>query len=706
MRDALAGLASGGGGSPRLAVEFRAAEIALFAFEDEAGWRKLVSARIDAPDLNDQAANMRRAATKLTGAASPGVDIWLPKDQVANLELSPGVGEPRAAAIRQLVEGSAVSADELVVDAVAHKGGHAASAAEKTVVAEARAYISRWGFRPLRVTTRHGHPAFQKGPTFAAAPVSKPLLAGAAAAAVVVVAGLGWALMSGGEPAPEAVATAEPPVVIAAEQAAAPEAPEDGDEAEEVALATPEAPPEPVVAPPAPAAPEAEAPIAEPSTDEAPVEPFAEEAPAEAETTADAEPEPITAEPSVTEAAPAAPSASFVAMADAALTAPTALGPSPDAHVRPEPPSGSAEGRGSVPEAPEAAAPAEAIALDHAPVVLATAAGAPPPAVRGGGPDQPGRIILAAVKVAGPSAKGARPEAPEDVGRFSVPLSLSAELRLFGDEADPPAAPTNGDETRVAARGDAATAPREAQAPEAAGVAIPEEAAAAPDDPPETEFEEGGETGDEPADSAEAETEVAVATPPPAASDDDDKATTVERRRLTVTSDPRAAGTPAEAEASPVEEEDPYAEGPGAVARSPSPAPRPDALDMTPSKLALATAPAPAPRPKSIRPRAEPAAASSGGAARTVSRPQRNPPTGPGVANAATLNNALALDQMNLIGVFGSNGSRRALLRMPNGEVRRVTKGAVVEGWVVSRIDKDAMRITRGGEAQVLKVVQ
>ena len=88
------------------------------------------------------------------------------------------------------------------------------------------------------------------------------------------------------------------------------------------------------------------------------------------------------------------------------------------------------------------------------------------------------------------------------------------------------------------------------------------------------------------------------------------------------------------------------------------------------------------------------------------SRRQRSGPTGPGVANAATLNNAIALDQMNLIGVFGSNGSRRALVRMPNGEVRRVAKGAVVEGWVVSRIDKDAMRITRGGEAQVLKVVQ
>ena len=61
---------------------------------------------------------------------------------------------------------------------------------------------------------------------------------------------------------------------------------------------------------------------------------------------------------------------------------------------------------------------------------------------------------------------------------------------------------------------------------------------------------------------------------------------------------------------------------------------------------------------------------------------------------------------MNLIGVFGSGANRRALLRLANGDVMRVTKGTVVEGWTISRIDKASMRITKGGQSQTLSVVR
>ena len=147
--------------------------------------------------------------------------------------------------------------------------------------------------------------------------------------------------------------------------------------------------------------------------------------------------------------------------------------------------------------------------------------------------------------------------------------------------------------------------------------------------------------------------------------------------------------------------------GPGSVAASPSPIGRPDHLDMTPSKLAVAKAPRPAPRPKSIKPRASVISAASDGAVpASVKAPSRRGPTGPGAANAATLKGAIRLEDMNLLGVFGSKSSRRALLRMPDGQVVRVTKGTVVDGWVISRIDATSMRMTRGGTAQTLKVAR
>ncbi len=148
--------------------------------------------------------------------------------------------------------------------------------------------------------------------------------------------------------------------------------------------------------------------------------------------------------------------------------------------------------------------------------------------------------------------------------------------------------------------------------------------------------------------------------------------------------------------------------GPGSVAAAPLPTARPDHLDMTPSTLAVAAAPRPTPRPKSIKPRASviEAAAADGDVPDSVEVPVRRSPTGPGVANAATLKAAIRLEEMNLLGVFGSNVSRRALLRMPDGQIMRVTQGTVVDGWVVSRIDATSMRMTRGGTAQTLNVAR
>ncbi|MEX2520421.1 MAG: hypothetical protein WD969_13940 [Paracoccaceae bacterium] len=147
--------------------------------------------------------------------------------------------------------------------------------------------------------------------------------------------------------------------------------------------------------------------------------------------------------------------------------------------------------------------------------------------------------------------------------------------------------------------------------------------------------------------------------------------------------------------------------GPGAVGRAPAPGPRPDALDMTPSARIATLSPTPKRRPKSIRPRVPSAAIAAGEPnVREVAAPRRPPPQGAGVASAATLRDAIPLSDMNLLGVFGSSKSRRALLRLSSGQVLRVSQGTVVEGWVISRIDATSMRITRGGDARTLELVR
>lgn len=128
---------------------------------------------------------------------------------------------------------------------------------------------------------------------------------------------------------------------------------------------------------------------------------------------------------------------------------------------------------------------------------------------------------------------------------------------------------------------------------------------------------------------------------------------------------------------------------------------------MTPSDRIATLSPSPSPRPNTIRKRVAPVAVEIGAkGVREVRAPKRPAPRGPGVANAATLKGAIQLEDMNLLGVFGADGARRALLRLADGQVLRVSRGTVVEGWVVSRIDATSMRITRGGEARVLDLVQ
>ncbi|MEM9009630.1 MAG: hypothetical protein AAGE18_00265 [Pseudomonadota bacterium] len=80
------------------------------------------------------------------------------------------------------------------------------------------------------------------------------------------------------------------------------------------------------------------------------------------------------------------------------------------------------------------------------------------------------------------------------------------------------------------------------------------------------------------------------------------------------------------------------------------------------------------------------------------------PATPTAVAQAATIPDAINLDAISLIGVYGSTSSRRALIRLPNGRFVRVARGGNLDGWEVLAIDEDSLRLRRGRETRTLNI--
>jgi type IV pilus biogenesis protein PilP len=79
-------------------------------------------------------------------------------------------------------------------------------------------------------------------------------------------------------------------------------------------------------------------------------------------------------------------------------------------------------------------------------------------------------------------------------------------------------------------------------------------------------------------------------------------------------------------------------------------------------------------------------------------------PPGGSVAPAATLDNAINLREVNLIGIYGGSGDRRALVRMGNGRYVRVTVGDQLDGGRVTAISAEALNYSKRGRAITLRV--
>ncbi|MEL6960523.1 MAG: hypothetical protein AAGL89_16385 [Pseudomonadota bacterium] len=82
-------------------------------------------------------------------------------------------------------------------------------------------------------------------------------------------------------------------------------------------------------------------------------------------------------------------------------------------------------------------------------------------------------------------------------------------------------------------------------------------------------------------------------------------------------------------------------------------------------------------------------------------------PSGPvsnAVAQNATLEGAINLRDVNLIGIYGSDSDRRALVRLGNGRFVRVTVGDRLDGGRVSGISANALSYTKQGRTITLRV--
>ncbi|MGH1356639.1 MAG: hypothetical protein ACRBBS_16375 [Thalassovita sp.] len=79
-------------------------------------------------------------------------------------------------------------------------------------------------------------------------------------------------------------------------------------------------------------------------------------------------------------------------------------------------------------------------------------------------------------------------------------------------------------------------------------------------------------------------------------------------------------------------------------------------------------------------------------------------PSSASVARQATVKNALNLRKLNLIGVNGKGGARRALVRTSSGRYKTVKVGDRLDGGKVAAITESELRYVKNGKAVVLKM--
>lgn len=139
--------------------------------------------------------------------------------------------------------------------------------------------------------------------------------------------------------------------------------------------------------------------------------------------------------------------------------------------------------------------------------------------------------------------------------------------------------------------------------------------------------------------------------------------------------------------------------------------------DETPTAQAVVVSRRPGPRPRNFAALVDKAQRQSAGpsaqaaaATVTAAKPiapravQPKIPTSASVARRATMDNAINLKRINLIGVYGTPGKRRALVRLPSGRYKKVKVGDKVDGGRILAIGDSELRYQKGGRNLTLKI--
>ncbi|MFU1476564.1 hypothetical protein ACM25N_02160 [Roseovarius sp. C7] len=124
---------------------------------------------------------------------------------------------------------------------------------------------------------------------------------------------------------------------------------------------------------------------------------------------------------------------------------------------------------------------------------------------------------------------------------------------------------------------------------------------------------------------------------------------------------------------------------------------------ITPTRQAVQVSPQPKPRPNGFAAKVERArkvAATHPVPAAQSIKPSR--PSAGSVTKQATEKNVINLRRVNLIGVYGSASSRRALVRLSNGRYKKVKVGDRLDGGKVAAIGSSELRYVKRGKNVVL----
>jgi len=135
----------------------------------------------------------------------------------------------------------------------------------------------------------------------------------------------------------------------------------------------------------------------------------------------------------------------------------------------------------------------------------------------------------------------------------------------------------------------------------------------------------------------------------------------------------------------------------------------PDNPIVTPTRRAIVASPRPDTRPRNIATLVANAVARQPAATAATTEVSSAPAraTGPipgSVAQAATIDNAIRLRDLNLIGVYGRSNDRRALVRLSNGRYVKVEVGSALDGGQVTAIGDSALNYVKRGRTYALEL--